>query len=77
MKNSGLMFFFASVLLLGSCVPGGKYNTLHDRSVDYMNERDDFKIRNLDLAMSNREMEARIAELEEQLGGMEDEKQGE
>ena len=44
-------------------MPGGKYNNLHDRSVGYMNERDDFKIKNLDLAMSNREMEARIAEL--------------
>jgi chemotaxis protein MotB len=40
-----------------------------------MNERDDFKIKNLDLAMSNREMEARISELEELLGGMEGEKE--
>lgn len=40
-----------------------------------MNERDDFKIENIDLAMSNREMEARIAELEEQMGGMEGEKE--
>lgn len=39
-----------------------------------MNERDDFKIKNLDLSMSNREMEARIAELEELMGGMEGEK---
>ncbi len=75
MKNSGLLGFLAFVLLLGSCVPGGKYNTLHDRSVDYMNERDDFKIKNMDLSMNNREMEARIAELEEQLGGMEGEKE--
>ena len=71
--------FFAAALLLiialGSCVPGGKYNTLHDRSVGYMNERDDFKIQNMDLAMSNREMEARIAELEEELGGMSGEKE--
>lgn len=40
-----------------------------------MNERDDFKIKNMDLAMSNREMEARIAELEDQVGGMEGEKE--
>lgn len=74
-KNSGLLVFFVLILLSGACVPGGKYNTLHDRSVGYMNERDDFKIKNLDLAMSNREMEARISELEEQLGGMEGDKE--
>lgn len=74
-NNSVLIVSGILVLLLGSCVPGGKYNTLHDRSVDYMNERDDFKIENMDLAMSMREMEARIAELEEQLGGMSGEKE--
>jgi chemotaxis protein MotB len=74
-NNSVLIVSGILVLLLGSCVPGGKYNTLHDRSVGYMNERDDFKIQNMDLAMSMREMEARIAELEEQLGGMSGEKE--
>ncbi|MDX2414852.1 MAG: OmpA family protein [Bacteroidales bacterium] len=63
------------IILATACVPGGKYNRLHDRSVDYMNERDDFKIENMDLAMSNREMDARIKELEGQLGGMSGEKE--
>ncbi len=74
-RNSGFLVVFAFLMLAAACVPGGKYNTLHDRSVEYMNERDDFKIENIDLAMSNREMEARIAELEEQMGGMEGEKE--
>lgn len=61
-------------LIMASCVPGGKYKTLHDRSVQYMNERDNFKIDNLDLSMSNREMTARLKELEDQFVGMEGEK---
>ncbi len=62
-------------VVLSSCVPGGKYKTLHERSVQYMNERDDFKIDNLDLSMSNREMSARLKELEGEFAGMESEKQ--
>jgi len=62
-------------IIMSSCVPGGKYKTLHDRSVQYMNDRDNFKIDNLDLSMSNREMSARLKELEDQLDGMEGEKQ--
>ncbi len=62
-------------IIMSSCVPGGKYKTLHDRSVQYMNERDNFKIDNLDLSMSNREMTARLKELEDQMAGMESKKQ--
>lgn len=69
-----VLFFFTA--FFQSCVPGGKYKTLHDKSVQYMNERDDFKIENLDLSMKNREIEARLKEIEEQIAGMEDEKEG-
>lgn len=57
------------------CVPGGKYKTLHTKSVDFMNERDEFKADNLELSMQNREMVARLAAIEEELAGMEEEKE--
>ncbi len=57
-----------------SCVPGGKYKTLHSKSVDFMNERDDLKIENLDLTMSNREMIAEIESLRNDYEGMGEEK---
>ncbi|MEZ4999875.1 MAG: hypothetical protein R2744_10085 [Bacteroidales bacterium] len=66
---------WASMLTLAfSCVPGGKYNSLHDKSVEYMNERDNFKIENLDLSMKNREMEARLASVDEEVKAMEQER---
>ncbi|MBN1107819.1 MAG: OmpA family protein [Bacteroidales bacterium] len=53
-----------------SCVPGNKYRTLQDTSRQYMNERDEFKTENIGLGMANREMEAKMAVLEKQLGTM-------
>jgi len=76
MKNFiflSLITVFISIAFF-SCVPGGKYKTLHGKSVDYMNERDDFKIQNLDLAMSNREMAAEIESLKKEYDGMGEEK---
>lgn len=69
-----LFVIISAAFMISSCVPGGKYKTLHDKSVQYMNERDDFKSGNLDLSMKNREMTARIETLEDELGGMEDQK---
>jgi chemotaxis protein MotB len=65
MKKVNYLFISAAALIMvvQSCVPGGKYNSLHDKSVEFMNERDRFKTENLDLSMKNREMEARIASL--------------
>jgi len=60
--------------VISGCVGGGKYKTLHERSVDYMNERDDLKIENLDLSMANREMAARLSEVDEEIKLMEEEK---
>ncbi|MBN2633377.1 MAG: OmpA family protein [Bacteroidales bacterium] len=53
-----------------SCVPGNKYRTLQDTSRQYMNERDEFKTENIGLGMANRELEAKMAVLEKQLGTM-------
>jgi len=76
--NNYKAYFFLFIILsagLSSCVPGGRYNTLHDKSVQYMNERDRFKTDNLNLSMQNKEMSARIKAMEEELAGMEDKKQ--
>ncbi|MDZ7738839.1 MAG: OmpA family protein [Bacteroidales bacterium] len=70
-----LIFFLLTVFAFVSCVPGGRYKTLHDKSVQYMNERDEFKTENLDLSMSNREMKEKIRSLEEELSGMGQEKE--
>lgn len=69
------IFFLLTVFAFVSCVPGGRYKTLHDKSVQYMNERDELKTENLDLSMSNREMKAKIRSLEEELSGMGQEKE--
>ncbi|MCF8223213.1 MAG: OmpA family protein [Bacteroidales bacterium] len=76
--NNYKTYFLLFIILsagLSSCVPGGRYNTLHDKSVQYMNERDRFKADNLNLSMQNKEMSARIKAMEEELAGMEDKKQ--
>ncbi|MCU0473738.1 MAG: OmpA family protein [Bacteroidales bacterium] len=49
-----------------SCVSGKKFKTLQDTSRQFMDERDDFKTRNIGLEMANRELEARVAVLEKQ-----------
>ena len=73
-KAIPVVFLIATFSIM-SCVPGGRYNNLHDKSVQYMNERDRFKTDNLDLSMRNREMAARLQELEKEYAGMEDEKE--
>ncbi len=54
------------VIFSVSCVPGRKYGKLQDTSRNFMNERDDFKAKNIGLEMQNRELEARIAALEKE-----------
>lgn len=70
-----LIVTLSAALGLISCVPGGRYRTLHDKSVQYMNERDNFKTENLDLAMRNREMAVQLEKLEQELAGMEGERE--
>lgn len=69
MKKS--LFPFAGLLIIiffsVSCVSGKKYGSLQDTSRHYMNERDTFKIRNINLEMQNRELEAKIASTEKQI----------
>jgi chemotaxis protein MotB len=64
--------FFPIVLLVAvsaiSCVSGKKYKSLQDTSSQFMNERDDFKTANIGLEMANRELEAKIAVLDKELG---------
>ncbi len=69
-----LLLILSAFFALMSCVPGGRYRTLHDRSVDYMNERDALKTENLDLSMRNREMAARMGSVEEELDSLQEEK---
>ncbi|HEX2969449.1 MAG TPA: OmpA family protein [Bacteroidales bacterium] len=51
------------ILFSVSCVSGRKFGKLQDTSRNFMNERDDFKTKNIGLEMQNRELEARIASL--------------
>lgn len=77
MYNSRIILVISLIATFSitSCVPGGRYNTLHDKSVQYMNERDKYKTDNLDLSMRNREMAARLQELEKEYEGMEEERE--
>jgi len=70
MNKPTLVILIFTVLAVASvsCVPGKKYRTLQDKSRQFMTERDDFKTENITLSMANRELEARIAELEKETG---------
>jgi chemotaxis protein MotB len=71
------LFCISAVLLIGltsvSCVSGKKFKSLQDTSKQYMNERDDFKTDNITLEMANRELESKIALLEKDLAGVNEE----
>jgi chemotaxis protein MotB len=69
--NRPVIFIFMVFLLTlsaVSCVPGRKYKTLQDTSRQFMNERDDFKTENISLEMAKRELEAKLAVLEKEMG---------
>jgi chemotaxis protein MotB len=53
-----------------SCVPGKKYKTLEDTSKAYLNERDALKMENIDLSMTNKELEAKSALFEKEVAAM-------
>jgi chemotaxis protein MotB len=67
-KAFTLIPVFIAALFILSCVPSNKYKTLQDTSRQYMDERDQYKSDNIGLEMANREMEAKLAVLEKQLG---------
>ena len=65
--NKHLLNFVSLILLFAgliSCVPGKKFKTLEDTSKQYLNERDALKTENIDLSMTNKELEAKAAALE-------------
>ena len=73
-----LLFFFSVILVLSgavSCVPGKKFKTLEDTSKQYLNERDALKTENIDLSMTNKELEAKIASLEKESSAVKEELQ--
>jgi len=60
--------FFVIVIFSISCVSAKKYGSLQDTSKQFMNERDTFKTDNIGLEMQNKELKARLAVLEKQVG---------
>jgi chemotaxis protein MotB len=54
-------------ILLVSCVSGKKYGELQNTSRRFMNERDTFKIDNLNLTMRNRELESKMASIDKEM----------
>ena len=60
-------------LAAASCVTGKKYNSLNDKSLMLLSERDSLKAENMWLAMSNRELTTKTAQLTEEAGRMKDE----
>jgi len=67
-----LAVLFPAIFVI-SCVPGSKYKSLQDTSRQFMNERDDFKTENIGLEMANRELEAKMAILERDMGTIKEE----
>lgn len=68
--NKKLLLCLITVLIIFSavsCVPGKKYKTLEDTSKAYLNERDALKTENIDLSMTNKELEAKSALLEKEV----------
>ncbi len=55
--------FIFVVIVFASCVSGRKYGELQETSRQFMNERDTFKISNLNLSMRNRELESKMASI--------------
>jgi len=55
-----------------SCVPAGRYGNLRDASQQNVNERDAYKSDNIQLSIANRELEARIAAMEKEYSGIND-----
>jgi len=51
-----------------SCVSGKKFSSLQDTSKQFMNERDAFKTDNIGLEMQNKELEAKQATIEKEMG---------
>lgn len=64
--NKTVIFTLSALIAISavSCVSGKKFKSLQDTSKGFMNERDDFKTENIGLGMSNRELTAKLADLQ-------------
>jgi len=67
-----ILGFFALVIFSISCVSGKKFSSLQDTSRQFMNERDAFKTDNIGLEMQNKELNAKLAALEKQVGSVQE-----
>ena len=56
------------VMFSVSCVSGKKFSSLQDTSKQFMNERDAFKTDNIGLEMQNKELLAKLAAQEKEMG---------
>jgi chemotaxis protein MotB len=66
-RNLSLTTIAILIIFSVSCVSGRKYKSLQDTSKQFMNERDDFKTRNIGLDMANRELETKVTDLEKEI----------
>ena len=69
--NKSIFFIPGFIILVVSsisCVSGKKFSSLQDTSKQFMNERDAFKTDNIGLEMENRELVAKLASLEKEVG---------
>lgn len=75
MRRIYFLLFIAAIVSFTavSCVSGRKYKTLQDTSTGFMNERDDFKTKNIELEMANREMESKMAQMEKDMASVKEE----
>ena len=58
----------ALVFTVVSCVSGKKYSSMEATSKQFMYERDTLKTENINMGMTNKELEARVASLEKEIG---------
>ena len=72
MKLTRTLVVILLIVLAGGCVSGKKYKSLQDTSTGFMNQRDDFKTENIELSMTNRELEAKLAGLQKEATSVQD-----
>ncbi len=63
-----ILGIIALVMFSTSCVSGKKFSSLQDTSRQFMNERDAFKTDNIGLEMQNKELQAKLASIEKEIG---------
>lgn len=61
-----ILYIAVGLAMLGSCVPATEFTQLTDKSNSLQSERDDLMAKNEQLTVENREMSARIDQVEEQ-----------